>query len=259
MEQTSGKDSFKKCEKCGYINKPHSIVCENCGAFFVDGIDRQSQSFTDGTEQNFGNPNGASFAGMQFNPDDKYCGMNPDEEFENVKLSEAAEFVGSNRIYYLPLFKKMKETGSKISMNIICFLFPQFYFANRKMWAETLLSIAVKFITSIPTLIYCLYMMEISSDILKSINVESTAFNLVVEICSIISFAFQIIMCLFANWLYYRHTIRKIKNIKNSGIDESAVAEKIKVSGGTSFLNMFIAFGIQLVLSLIIIYCFIYV
>ncbi|MGN1482076.1 RING finger protein [Porcipelethomonas sp.] len=259
IEQSSGEDSFKKCDKCGKINKPHSIVCENCGAFFVDGMNQQSQNFTGSTDQNSGNSNANPFMGMNFNPNDKYCGMNPDEEFDDVKLSEAAEFVGSNRMYYLPLFKRMKETGKKISMNVICFLFPQFYFANRKMWAEALLSIAVRFITSIPAMIYYLYMMEISSGILNMVDVEGTAFEVVLEICNVISLAFQILMCLFANWLYYRHTIRKIKNIKNSGLDENAAAEKIKVSGGTSFLSMFIAFGIQLVLSMILIYYFIYI
>ena len=68
--------------------------------------------------------------------------------------------------------------------------------------------------------------------------------------------AFRVILCLFANWLYYRHMIRKVKTIKNTAGDDSV--QKIKVSGGTSFLNIVIAFGVQFLLTAAALLCFIY-
>lgn len=252
MSDSDDENALKKCSQCGKMNKPHSIVCEQCGAFLVDGIDQN---------QGIPNPNMGNnpFTGMNFNPNDKYCGMDPDEEFEDVKLSDTADFIGTNKLYYLTLFKKFKETGKKISLNIICFLFPQLYFANRKMWAETLLSVFVSFITSVSAVIYYFYAMDISAGILEKVNVNSKSFEAIYEISNFILIAFKIVMCLLANWLYYRHTIRKIKSIRTSGIDENAATAKIKASGGTSAGAIFIALGIQFVLTMILIYLFVYI
>lgn len=182
--------------------------------------------------------------------------MNPDEEFDDIKLSEAAEFIGTNKFYYLTLFKRMKETGKKISLNAICLLFPQFFFANRKMWTETILTIIVTVLLSIPYMIYSMYLIGTSYDLPYSININTDSFEIIVTIANYMTMAFRVILCLFANWLYYRHMIRKVKTIKNTAGDDSV--QKIKVSGGTSFLNIVIAFGVQFLLTAAAFLCFIY-
>ena len=117
-EYADNENSRKKCAHCGTVNKPHAIICENCGASMVDGLDFQQNDQNGSYSGSAPNMNqGFNPYGAGFNPDDKYCGMNPDEEFDDIKLSEAAEFIGTNKFYYLTLFKRMKETGKKISLN----------------------------------------------------------------------------------------------------------------------------------------------
>ena len=256
-EYADNENSRKKCAHCGTVNKPHAIICENCGASMVDGLDFQQNDQNGSYSGSAPNMNqGFNPYGAGFNPDDKYCGMNPDEEFDDIKLSEAAEFIGTNKFYYLTLFKRMKETGKKISLNAICLLFPQFFFANRKMWTETILTIIVTVLLSIPYMIYSMYVIGTSYDLPYSININTDSFEIIVTIANYMTMAFRVILCLFANWLYYRHMIRKVKTIKNTAGDDSV--QKIKVSGGTSFLNIVIAFGVQFLLTAAAFLCFIY-
>lgn len=249
-EQSGNENSRKKCVHCGTINKPHAIICENCGASLVEGLNfqqsAQSGNFSGSAQGQNANQSFNPYS-AGFNPNDKYCGMNPDEEFDDIKLSEAAEFIGTNKFYYLTLFKRMKETGKKISLNAICLLFPQFYFANRKMWAETIITVVITVLLSIPTLIYYLYMLGNSYDVPFSININTDSLEVMISISNYITMAFRIAVCLFANWFYYRHMVRKVRAIKNTSEDDSM--QKIKTSGGTSFLNMVIAFGIQFLLT----------
>mgnify|MGYP000175802034 FL=1 len=256
-EYADNENSRKKCAHCGTVNKTACYYLRQLRCF--DGrrtgfsANDQNGSYS-GSAPNMNqgfNPYGAGF-----NPDDKYCGMNPDEEFDDIKLSEAAEFIGTNKFYYLTLFKRMKETGKKISLNAICLLFPQFFFANRKMWTETILTIIVTVLLSIPYMIYSMYLIGTSYDLPYSININTDSFEIIVTIANYMTMAFRVILCLFANWLYYRHMIRKVKTIKNTAGDDSI--QKIKVSGGTSFLNIVIAFGVQFLLTAAAFLCFIY-
>lgn len=244
---------YKLCSDCNTPNVPDALVCEKCGKPFSEEnrSGENAQAGQNGQygryQDNMGNP---------FIKLDKYCGLNPDEDFEGVKVSEIVDYVGSNTIYYLPLFKRMKETGKKISMNFISFIFPQFYFANRKMWFETIVTLLISFVISIPSMIYSMDILEMSGNIFKFVDVESQGFLIVTEIANYASIAFKILVGLFANWLYYRKVIKKVRNIKSVCGEQST--ERIKASGGTSFLNMAITFGIQFMLSLVLMCILIY-
>lgn len=244
---------YKLCSDCNTPNVPDALVCEKCGKPFSEENSsyENAQAGQNGQygryQDNMGNP---------FIKLDKYCGLNPDEDFEGVKVSEIVDYVGSNTIYYLPLFKRMKETGKKISMNFISFIFPQFYFANRKMWFETIVTLLISFVISIPSMIYSMDILEMSGNIFKFVDVESQGFLIVTEIANYASIAFKILVGLFANWLYYRKVIKKVRNIKSVCGEQST--ERIKASGGTSFLNMAITFGIQFMLSLVLMCILIY-
>ena len=141
----------KKCSYCNTLNKPHAIICENCGASLVENLNFGSnQQNYNNSETQSGSQN-INFNGFSFNPQDKYCGLDPEETFdEEISVSEAADFIGTNTPYYLMLFKRMKETGKKITLNIVCIFVPQLYFASRKMWIETIITIFLTTILSSP-------------------------------------------------------------------------------------------------------------
>lgn len=235
------QENGKKCVSCNTVNKPHSIVCENCGASLVDNIDFGKDEYSKNDHQDKG------FNGFNFDLKDKYCGIDPEEAFDkDVNVSEAAEFIGSNTPYYLILFKRMKDTGKKITLNAVCILFPQFYFANRKMWLEAILTIFITTLLSVPGWIYMIAYVENSVEMAEAFGIQSSFFEIIAQFTNYATMGLRALACLFANWLYYRHMIRKIKAIKNSYDSEEVINEKIQKTGGTSFISILVALAIQM-------------
>lgn len=257
-EHEDEKSEYKKCPYCGTVNKPHTIICEHCGAPLVDEINKNMASGN--AEGNFGGMNGASGNGgmygntFAFNPQDKYCGMNPDEDFESVSLKELSDFVKTNQIYYLPIFKKMKDTGQKISINVTSFLFPQLYFANRKMWIWTAVSILVSLVLSVPSLLYMMFEYNISGSIFDFINIESKGFEIIYNASGFLSFVFKALMLMFSNWFYYRFSLKKIKRSKMA--DGVGSSERLSAEGGTNTAAIFIAFAAESALTLLLWFIF---
>ena len=61
--------------------------------------------------------------------------IRPNEDYEGERLEDLANFVRTNTIYYVPAFKKFRETGSKLTMNLISAVFPQLYLPAGKCGA----------------------------------------------------------------------------------------------------------------------------
>lgn len=247
-ESERSKTGYKKCPYCETVNKPHSIICEHCGAPLVESLNKQMGP--SGGENASGGPfgqqsgaNGPYGGGFAFDPNDKCCGMDPEEEFESVKLKDVADFVGKNQMYYLPFFKRIKDTGQKISINIVSFFFPQFYFANRKVWLWAIISILLTTLFSVPYFIYLMVNAGMTGGFLEGINIESTSFAVVYNTANLLNFGFQALMLMFSNWIYYRHVIKKLKQKKLAG--ESRVNENFLESGGTSMASVFISLAVQ--------------
>ena len=146
-------------------------------------------------------------------------------------------------MYYLPFFKRIKDTGQKISINIVSFFFPQFYFANRKVWLWAIISILLTTLFSVPYFIYLMVNAGMTGGFLEGINIESTSFAVVYNTANLLNFGFQALMLMFSNWIYYRHVIKKLKQKKLAG--ESRVNENFLESGGTSMASVFISLAVQ--------------
>lgn len=203
-----------------------------------------------------------------------FMGLDPDEDFEGAKMNEIFAFVKTNTIYYIPLFKKMKSMGSKVSFNLSSFLFPYFYFANRKMWLMALVSVFVTLFLQIPSFLISLsdniayglldesmvqYAQSVFHNLLTFIENNYHTIEIFAWVCNIGIYAFRLAMCLFANWLYYRFTIKSIKKLKFRFPDTARRMSVISNAGGTNTLNIFlialiifagyilIAFGIDVI------------
>lgn len=257
QRKEEGTDEQKSCSRCGAVNKPHSLICESCGESLVDNLNFSNAKQQNGSTSGMQNPNFGTFT---FNPEDKYCGINPDEEIaEDVKVSEAADFVGTNVPYYLMLFKRMKDTGKKLTLNIVCVLFPHFYFAYRKMWGAAVIVTLLISVLSLPQIIYSMSVMAgsfvdlgFAVDFIKSIDVKSPSMEFALMFANYALMAVRILTFLFANWVYYRHMEKKIKYIKNQNASPEMVSKKIASSGGTSVLGVVLTIVLELVLSAII-------
>ena len=203
-----------------------------------------------------------------------FMGLDPDEDFEGAKMNEIFAFVKTNTIYYIPLFKKMKSMGSKVSFNLSSFLFPYFYFANRKMWLMALVSVFVTLFLQIPSFLISLsdniayglldesmvqYAQSVFHNLLTFIENNYHTIEIFAWACNIGIYVFRLAMCLFANWLYYRFTIKSINKLKFRFPDTARRMSVISNAGGTNTLNIFlialiifagyilIAFGIDVI------------
>ncbi len=239
------------CRFCGNTNPPLTLFCRRCGmptANIKNDSDRTAQSYrgvniNDDPNAYNRNANG----GIRLDPylinfSDPLCGFSPDEEMDGVKMSELGDFVGSNTHYYLPIFKRFKETKRSLSWNFCSMLFPEFYFAYRKMPLIALAALAVRFISQLPQYIVILSRTEgfgRLSEMAAAVDISGGAFSGFVMLCSAIVYAFMFTVGLFGNKLYYNSAIRKIRKARSSG---GNVRDTVIRKGGTSalWLTLFI-------------------
>lgn len=235
----------------------------------INDVDIDTSSENAAGENVFGGSMGQEFINFDLNK--PFFGLDPDEDFEGVKMSEIFAFVKTNTIYYIPLFKKMKNMGSKISFNFTSFFFPYFYFANRKMWFMSLISVLVMLVLQIPSVLINLsdnvssgfldeslieYAQSVLHNLLEFIENNYNTIETFAVVCNMGLYIFRIAMCLLGNWLYYRFTIKSINKIKLRFPDPSVNMGVISNSGGTSALNvifvMLIIFVGYFVMSMLI-------
>lgn len=190
--------------------------------------------------------NSPMYDGFRMN-NDPCLGLDPDEQLDDVTVKEMTSFIATNRFYYLPIFRMMKVTGRKLSFNLTCLFFPQYYFANRKMWAMALLSILLRFAIAIPSSL--LVLSERLGLTFEWIDTQSTLFSMIVNVTSIADLAFSIICCLFGNYFYYRFARKKIKSVKKETQVPEQLYPNLTEAGGTSAGNIVLAAVIQLALT----------
>lgn len=192
--------------------------------------------------------NAELYDGVRLNPNDPTVGLDPDEDYDGAKMSEIAEFVGVNRFYYLPLFRLMKKTGRKISFNFISLIFPQYYFANRKMWLSMILTLILKTIIAIPNIL--LYMTERLGRHFSWLDIDSNEFNHIYRLSAAADIIVSALFFLFANYLYYRHTVRKVTKLRAESSSEEEFKHGLKTEGGCNMWNIVLAILIQAALAM---------
>lgn len=197
--------------------------------------------------------NASLYDGVRLNPADPCCGLDPNEDMDGVKLSEVADYVQTNRFYYLPLFRLMKRTGRKSSFNFICLFFPEFYFANRRMWGMALLAMFTNMLLNFPaTLTY----MERYTGIVPPIDITTPLFGRIMQVTGLTSLLLSVFWCLSANHFYYRHVIKqvrffhRIEQEAKGKPDFPTAQDMIKIAGGTRPANVLLAFIIEMAVAL---------
>lgn len=294
QQQAEENAAENVCPKCGFINSPGSSFCVGCGENIGDEKNagkgqeqnwNQAQQRQQGggqnsyTYMNFGGEN----VKIDFN--DPYAGMNPELEFEGgAKLGNVAEFIGSNRLMLLILFRKFKTKMSKISTNLACLFFPELYFAYRKMWKMFFVVTGILLAFSIPSIIYTFTFGLADEDLINELSAYSSGdssgytqmmvtmleklgilknylephevlINNLAVILNWVTYAFKLILFFFANYFYYRYTLKKVAGIqKFASLDR--VTYECQEAGGTKAINivwgLLIKWGLSFVLTCIV-------
>lgn len=195
--------------------------------------------------------NGSLYDGVRLNPDDPCIGLDPEEQMDGVKLGEVAAFVRTNRFYYLPLFRLMKRTGKKISLNLLGLFCPQFFFANRKMWGMSILVMLLNMLLNMPYIITTMYSMGVQ---IPWADITTEGFQTVSNVCFAVYMILSVIWCMFANYMYYRFTVRRINGMKRTVNSEDELTRQLASAGGTSLLNVLLLIMIQFTVSVAVIW-----
>ncbi len=239
----------RECPRCHYMNMPDAAECASC---------RQPLGIAaPGTDGNpavtFAMPDGRQ---LLINPADPCCGMPQDEEFEGEKLGDIARYVGTNTLYYIPLFKRFKETGKKLSLNFPCLFFPHLYLAYRRMWLPAILVMIVGALLNIPSMLASVLTMLTTEEFMESMQAAYSAYGMDIEAVFAdmltllqpyetlimnmdmvfygIMLAGRTILGIFANWIYYRHVLKSVRRLRNRVESPHVAAALMQSEGGTS-------------------------
>lgn len=237
------------CPKCQGLNSSGAQNCVYCGENLTLG---ESESFDDKNMSEAGFFGG--FGGIDMGATNQFL---EEKLSDNVTVKEALHFVDSNAIYYIPIFRKMKAFGTKISFSFVCLFFPYFYFANRRMWLPAIITSILSALFSIPELLYIIGVqgasMPFMGNILTFIYDHEPFIDSLSEICGLASWVLRIVCFLFANWIYYRYTIKTIAKAKAQCGHELS-PHQLKNLGGVKPLNILfiglIIMGISLIVEL---------
>ncbi len=229
------------CPKCRYVNAPGAKYCSECGTTLT-------------SEE--GTPIPGS-AGTYFDATDPCCGLSPDEPVENETLGDVAGFVRTNTLYYIPLFRRFRDTGKKLSLNFSCMLFPDFYFAFRKMWGMAILCCLLDLICWLPYMLlglistlsdpdmmqqlvqlYGTGMQDTLQALLTFLQPKEAFLNDLSVPLYLACIAMRSVLCLFGNYLYYRHVLKKVGHIRQHAATPQLRQVLLHVEGGTSFWNV---------------------
>ena len=251
-EQTDETDSeYITCPNCHAENEKTFFYCGKCGY----PLNTQDRSAQDNTQQNQyngqrtaqGTPFGFGSAG---NPAyDPLMGLNSEDEIaDNVKVGEAAKFIGKSTPYFLTVFDRIKRFGSK-RFNFSAFVFTGAYFIYRKMYVPgIILMLAVIGINLGSTAIIMnnqAFFKMSSTDQLNqlyngTLKTEEITVLAIYFGLSILDILIRVFSGLFVNKLYYRHCTKQINRIKaeHNGVE---LNKALETKGGVN-LPMAISF-----------------
>ena len=241
------------CPRCQAENEKTAFYCSTCG-FPLQSDDRTAQDAQQQQQQQqpFGGrtggiPFGFGAGGAQmFDP---LAGLNSEEEIaENVKVGEAAKFIGKNTPYYLLVFNRIKKFNSG-KFNFSAFLFTGAYFIYRKMYVPgiilSLMMIGI-IVGSTAIMLSNSWMTQMEyGELLASVQTntlgaEKMAMLFLSAGLSMLRIAIMVFSGLFANKLYYGHCAKEINKIKSEHKDGD-VNKKLEEQGGVN-LPMAISF-----------------
>lgn len=243
------EDDVVYCPECG---APHHRECYNsigkCGVADAHGTENQydklkqeepSEESQKQEEEPFKEeqPPFTQSPFGQFTTVDFLGGVKPETVIEDgVTAKEAAKFVGTNTMRYMPKF----VSGRKTSWNFLAFYSPCGWFLSRKMYKNGIIAGVIEFIA----LIFSMPFLNAFSGV-QGMGLTPEAMNDMLKngepnilfygfIGSLLAIAIRVLTGIFGDWIYRKHVIQSVKDIKENG--EDAETDYHKRGGVNIFL-----------------------
>lgn len=228
----------KKCKFCGHMNDENAVTCEQCGRYFIE-YPYQNMNNENGDNENPDFDGFPGFGGMPIKID-LMAGVKPDEDFDGVSGEELSKYVKNNTIYYMGIFKRIKNTG-KSRFNFAAFIFGGGWMLYRKQYVSGGIITAIMAVISI-AITYTTYfvsagVLNIVADNLNQLYPRGyniiDFFNAIGQLpleqgliailpyaLSTMNFILMIIIGFTANRNYYKFAMKNIKKIKEQQTPE---------------------------------------
>jgi len=242
----------KACPECAYLNPQDAEKCGNCGS----DLTGKECRIVDLADKNV--------VRIVLDSEADYFSMNPMELMDKesgITIGEMGDYAKENKEYFMHMFRMIRRSSAKLSFNIAAFIFPEFYFVYRRMYFQGIIIFILRFLLNIP--LYLDYISNIDPSVLRvSAQMRSEFQNLVIS-ASMHTFSSDIInitlffdlilrniVCVNANRMYFRHTVKRLKLLRKKSLDYIIYRRNIKLSGGVN-----IAAVISMAFSKIVFIC----
>lgn len=195
-----------------------------------------------------------------FSPIDFLGGVAPDTVIEEgVTAKDAAQFVFSNTMRFIPRFVQ----GRKTSWNLLAFFFPGGWFLSRKMYKTGIVASLIEVISTLLTVPFQttmlnlgIYSAKTSSEMAQMIANNITQFSygaiMALSIGCLLTIAIRVLSGIFADWLYRGHVIEAVREINAKSEDKPADFRK---KGGVNLLAFLIGvLAVRYIPSIIVLF-----
>ena len=277
------------CRFCGHKNSKDSIVCENCGEFLTgqSAFTHHSEPQNDDSSEELekireqiknvtpvmGSADFYANGNTPFN-----FGYDLNEDHGGVTAGELSDYVGSNVLYYIPVFSRIKNFNSS-RFNFAAFLFNGAWYIYRKQYIKgILISLLMLAISAFQGFAMKFWSGELWEKANNALGVPGYAptyqeyFKWISENCtnqemlimalpyvlSLVSFIVMIFCGIMANKGYYKKAIKTVKNIKTNSVDEQPedIKRSIIRKGGVHPGAAFTLLTCESIISVAIMYFF---
>lgn len=232
------------CPRCQEENSNGEIFCKKCG-LPISLNDRVHSANMNGA----GGPTFMQGMGG-------FVKINPDEKLDGVEVWKLSAVVKQNQLRFIPTFKLFSQKKTKINFNFCAFFFSMFYLLYRRVYSWGIWALIAQLILAIPSAILnftnesLTAMFGAEVDFGLMLNDEQTRLLMILAyIAMALSFVVELLIGLFANYLYYKKCLRLSENIdsETDGSREAFLQTAFKKGGVNNFVVIIIGAAYMLV------------
>lgn len=224
-----------QCPNCGSANPLGMSACRNCHAPLPFVQLNNPSSEPQQPPQYGGQPfSGGAFG---FDPVSAFmASVDMNEELDDgVTVKDVSEYLGQNKLYFLPKFIYMKKNNKSVSWNWSATFFGYLYLFYRKLPIFAIALLLLSLMLDIPGLVLNVSYLAQAGYIEQSgifTNALVSELEVIAGITSWASTIIQILVGLFFNKFYMEYVIRKVRKIRASVTCDEEFSAVVAKRGG---------------------------
>jgi len=232
-----------RCPRCGNENPEGSLFCNTCGTPLMNHSQRTTTGPAPGTSGDAYTTFFTAASGLH--PQDKIA--------DDVTVEDATRFVQINGMYYVPIFKKLREKN-RGRFNFSALIFSGGWLLYRKQYtAGIIVTVITTLMSILSTLSLSLGAMPIMVEMFTNCGIDPSSVSLSYEQQLLIASELQkypqflayswlailplvingiiaIVLGFCGNRLYYKHTIKTVRKVRQIYTDPTSDGYKMELT-----------------------------